>query len=56
MSEGPGSPAVGDRMEKQGRGVWGEWTREYRVEVMDPVEGEEMGGAVPSLGDKGQEG
>lgn len=43
-------------MERQGRGLWEEWTREYRMEVMDPVEGEEMGGAVPYLCDRGQGG
>lgn len=51
MSEGPAAAAEG-RTEMRGRGLWEGWKRE----AMDPAEGEEEGGALSSLGDRGQGG
>lgn len=51
MSEGPDTVGEG-RTERPGRGL-GEVRRR---EEMDPAGGEEMGGAVPSLGDRDQGG
>lgn len=41
--------------ERRGRQLRERWRREDPREVMDPAEREEMGGAVPSLGGRGQQ-
>lgn len=53
MGEGPDKAGEG-RTERQGRGLGEGWRRGDWREVMDPAEGEETGGAVPSLGGRGQ--
>lgn len=54
MSGGPGKAAEG-RTGRLGRGMGEGWRRGDWKEVMDPTEGEEKGGAVPSLGGRGQQ-
>lgn len=52
MGEGPDKAGEG-RMERQGRELREGWRWVDWREVMDPAEGEETGGAVPSLGGRG---